>query len=1145
MSNPPDFVHLRAHSDYSLLSAPARLGGLVKAAVADEQKALGLTDNGNLYGSVLFYKACRGAGIKSILGQEVYVASTSRHKPTGADNPVHQLTLLAANLEGWENLKRISSYGFLEGFYYKPRVDPEILAMHCKGIIALSGDLTGEISRMLQSGDTKAAVETVGAYRELFGKDNFYLEMMDTGLEAQRRVNPLLLELHTRLDVPVVATNDVHYIKPDDWVAQDIMTCVRSGKVISDPKRYRIPSREHYFKTREQMGELFRDVPQALAATVEIAERCDVEIDMDTYHLPIFDSGPTETTEEYFVRECYEGVKMRYGEITPKIKERLDYEMGVINQLGFPSYFLITADFIQHARDVGIPVGPGRGSAAGSIVAYALKITNLDPLKYNLIFERFLNSSRISMPDIDVDFCGNRREEVIQYVREKYGEDQVSMIITFGTMASRGVLRDVGRVLEVPLADVDKIAKKVQQGPGASLMGSIEEDAELDALRKSTPELSRLFDLGLKLEGASRHSSIHAAGVVVSDRPLRDYVPLCKKGDVIVSQWQMTELEEVGLLKVDFLGLKTLTILTEACRLIKLVHGIEIDIDEVPLDDKPTYELITRGDTLGVFQLESSGMRELLGRIKPDVFEDVVAVLALYRPGPLGSGMVDMFVQRKHGEVAVEYPHESLEPILSETYGVITYQEQVMRTANIYANFTMNEADSLRKAMGKKKPEVMEKFKGLFIDGAVKLGRKASDAKELFETIEYFAGYGFNKSHSAAYALITYQTAYLKAHYPVEFVAANMTVESGTTDKLKEYVDEMRKANHIVRPPDVNSSHRFFNVEDNEIRYGIGAVKGVGSKFCDLVAEERDKNGPYTSLENFCERQDPTLLNKGAIEALTKAGAFDCIEPSRKGAIGGLEQALRASVTAREDKRKGQGSLFGFDTAPAPVSKKPRREAEWNEMEKLTNEKNSLGFYFSGHPFEKRGRFFARLAGSSSENIEEMEHSTEVRLAGMITGVRIMNVRSGRNAGKKMARFNLEDLHNILPVVVFAKTYEEVRDRIEEDAIVFLTARVDKASDEIGLMLDDIQPASIIVGREVSSIVVNLDATTIKDDVLDQIAEITSAHDGNQHLLLEVKEGDQTFRVRADSRYSVTVDDDLIDDLAEAVGPENLSFTRR
>ncbi|MCA8950043.1 MAG: DNA polymerase III subunit alpha, partial [Planctomycetes bacterium] len=657
MSAPPPFVHLHTRSHYSLLAAPAAVNELVKAAAEDDQPALALTDNGNLFGAVEFYKACKKHDIKPILGQTTYVAARTNKEPQRAgDNPTHDLTLLAADNSGFENLRKLSGVSWLEGFSYRPRADLELLDHHKSGVIALSGTLSSQIATSILQDDIQSARATAGRLRELFGADNFFFEVAETACEPQTKVSQTLRRLGADMGIPCVATNDVHYLTQADWLAHDIMLCIKSGKTVADQTRFRMSSRDLYLKTRAQMASDFADWPEALAQTVAIAERCAVDLEFGIYHVPVYQPADGTTPDEFFHRLCREGAVKRYGEITPEVQQRLDYEVSIIEKLGFVSYFLITWDFIKKAREMGIPVGPGRGSAAGSIVAYCLWITDVCPMRYSLLFERFLNPARVSMPDIDIDFCGNRRDEIIQYVRDKYGHDCVCQIITFGTMASRGVLRDVGRVLDFPIADIDKICKKVPQGPGASLRAAAESDPELKEIRESSPQHKRLFDLSLKLEGKARHNSIHAAGVVIADKPLAEYVPLGKNGEDVITQWQMTELEEVGLLKMDFLGLKTLTILQECVRLVKETRGVEVDIGDLPLDDEATYALMARGDTQGVFQLESSGMRELLTRLKPSTFEDVIAVLALYRPGPLGSGMVDMFVRRKHGEEITQYP---------------------------------------------------------------------------------------------------------------------------------------------------------------------------------------------------------------------------------------------------------------------------------------------------------------------------------------------------------------------------------------------------------------------------------------------------------------------------------------------------------
>ncbi|HZT55509.1 MAG TPA: DNA polymerase III subunit alpha, partial [Burkholderiaceae bacterium] len=767
------FVHLRTRSHYSLLSAPVAIDDLVAAAAADGQTALALTDNGNLFGAVEFYKACQQKGVKPVLGMTTFVAGRTMREPFGPDNPTHDLTLLAADARGFANLRQLASKAWLQGFSYRPRVDLDALHSHREGLIALSGSISGQVAQAIQQDDVEAAKAAAGRLRELFGADNFFLEVAATGAEVQRKVTAGKQRLSAALGIPCVATNDVHYLRPDDWLAHDIMLCIRNGKTVADQDRFRMSSRELYLKSRAQMQEAFGDWQAPVQQSAAIAARCNVAMGFGVYHVPVFQPETGETPSAYFARRCREGAVMRYGSLRPEVEQRLEYEIQVVEKSGFVSYFLIVQDFILKAKSLGIPVGPGRGSAAGSLVAYALQITDVDPLRYALLFERFLNPGRVSMPDIDIDFCGDRRGEVIDYVRRKYGDDCVCQIITFGTMASRGVLRDVGRVLDFDLGEVDQLCKKVPQGPGASLEAALQADPELKAIYQGSPQHKRLFDLALQLEGLARHSSVHAAGVVIADRPLQDYVPLCKNGEDVITQWQMTDLEDVGLLKMDFLGLKTLTILAEGARLVREVHGTTLDLSTLPLDDRDTYALMARGETQGVFQLESGGMRELLGRLKPDTFEDVIAVLALYRPGPLGSGMVETFVRRKHGEEKTVYPHADLEPVLKPTYGVIVYQEQVMQIANVIGGFSMTDADNLRKAMGKKKPEVMAKYKDQFVDGAKGRGYGEKFAKDLFETMEFFAGYGFNKSHSTAYALVTYQTAWLKAHYPLAFLASN------------------------------------------------------------------------------------------------------------------------------------------------------------------------------------------------------------------------------------------------------------------------------------------------------------------------------------------------------------------------------------
>jgi DNA polymerase-3 subunit alpha len=1139
----PEFVHLRTRSHYSLLAAPIRIPELVLASTQDGQRALALTDNGNLFGAVEFYKACLAQQQKPILGMVTYVATRSRLEPTSAENPTSDLTLLAADNAGFDNLKRLSSLAWKEGFHYRPRVDRELLQAHRSGLIVLSGSIQGPIGRLLGLGLPAEALRAAGELAELLGKEQFFLELGAGASEAQQRVNEGLQAIARRLDLRVVATNDVYYLHPDDWIAQDILTCIQSQTTLKDNNRLRLPSRDLWLMTRRELGERFAACPAALAATIEIAERCHVQLEFGKYHLPVFGSERQEPLEQLFESSCRAGARERYGEPSAAVRERLEHEMRTIEKLGFVSYFLIVSDFIRYAREVGVPVGPGRGSAAGSIVAYVLRITDVDPLRYQLIFERFLNDQRVTMPDIDIDFCGERRDEIIDYVRAKYGVDNVCQIITFGTLASRGVLRDVGRVLELELADVDTICKKVPQGPGASLKKALETDQDLIALRAAAEQNRRLFDLGCKLEGLARHSSIHAAGVVIADRPLIDYVPMCRSADAFVTQWQMNHLEDVGLLKMDFLGLKTLTILNEACRLIGAGDHEPPNLDCLPLEDPPTYALMTRGETLGVFQLESDGMRDLLGKLKPDKFKDLIAVLALYRPGPIGSGMVDMFVRRKHGQEPVEYAHPDLRPILEETYGVIVYQEQVMRIANAIAGFPLSMADELRKAMGKKKPEVMAKFKDQFVEGATRLGHQARFARELFETIEYFAGYGFNKSHSTAYALLTYRTAWIKTHHPLEFYAANLTVESGDSDKVKELIDDARRRRVSVLPPSVNASERRFVVTGGAVRFGLGAVKGVGSRTADAIAQERAAQGPYASLDELCERLDPTLLNKAALEALTCAGAFDGLEASRGRVFANLASSMKTAAAAREDRRRGQRLLFAGG-GDAGTRQATTVAEDWTRAELLSREKQALGFYLSGHPFEKRGSLYARLAGHDSRTLRGLAPGTEVRLAGMVAALRVMQIKSGRNAGQKMARFHVEDLHGVVPVTCFARSYQEVKDRLVEDAIVFVRGRVDGASEELTLLLDELEAAPQVVEAEIAELVLRLDVSRLREHDVDEILALVARHPGRHRLQLLVHEQESSHRARAGTGASVAISEELLDGLAELLGDENLSFTR-
>jgi len=1142
----PDFVHLHVHSHFSLLDGACRVADLARKAAEDGQKALALTDHGNLFGTVPFYKACKKEGIRPVLGIEAYVAARSRREKADKEsNPTLHMTLLARNATGWRNLMRLSSDAYLEGFYRKPRMDPETLARHSEGLIALSGCLAGEVNRHILREDLAKASRAAARWEEVFGKDNFFLEIMDNGYPDQRRAAEGMRKVAAETGIPLVVTNDVHYIEPEDSSAQDFLICINTGKTVHDTNRFRMDDLRLYFRTRREMLELFPKDREALERSGEIAERCEVDLDFDTYHLPVFVPETGESPEGMFRRLCEEGARKRYGEIGPKVRERLEYEMEVIMKLGFISYFLIVWDFLRFAREHGVPVGPGRGSAAGSIVAYCLEITQLDPLEHDLLFERFLNVERISMPDIDIDFCRDKRELVIDYVRRKYGEENVSQIITFGTMASRAVIRDVGRVLDIPLSEVDRIAKKIPQD--LSLKEALEKDEDLKETRRSSPDKKKLFEIGMKLEGLCRNSSTHAAGVVLADRPLQEYVPLQRQGEEITTQWQMTDLEEIGLLKMDFLGLKTLTIIEDALRQIREHHGREIDFDSMPLDDGKTYALLQAGDTHGVFQLESSGMRDLLVRMRPDCFGDIVAVLALHRPGPIQSGMADMYVRRKHGEERVAYPHPSLETLLKDTYGVIVYQEQVMLIAHHMAGFSLNEADSLRKAMGKKKPEVMAKFREKFVEGAAAQGHDRKLADEIFTTMEFFAGYGFNKSHSAAYALLTYRTAWLKANYPLEFMCALMTCDMGLTDKVKEFVQEAKRMGIEILGPDVNRSRAAFSVEGNAIRYGLAALKGLGKRAAEALVEERERNGSFRDIYDLAERWDPRIANRTCYQVLAKAGALSVGGWNRRAAHDSVDEAMKQAARYAEDRRRGQNLLFGGGTAAASTAPEIPDLPEWKEADLLLKEKEALGFYLSGHPFERRGRFYSRLAGTDTEKLKELKekgHRGDLFLAGMISGIRILTIRSGRNEGMKMAKFHLEDLAGSIGATVFSKTFSEIRHRLVEDSIVFVQGSLDLGSEEPALKVMNVIPAETFVADSVDGLVLRLEEAD-REEALDEVRDLVERNPGPHRLLFEIlRPGSSALRMQAAPHYRVRISEELIDGLAGILGPQALSFTR-
>ncbi len=1119
----PEFVHLHVHSDYSLLDGAARVDGLVRTAADRDMGSIALTDHGNLFGALAFYGAARKAGVRPILGCEMYMAPghrADRQKDPATGVVAYHVTVLARNHEGYRNLLHLASTAYMEGFYYHPRIDRETFARHHRGLVVLSGCLKGEVSHSLRTGNRKRAVEAARFYSDLLGED-FFIEIMRNGAEGQDENNAALVALARELGLPVIATNDVHYLSTDDFLAHEARICISTGRTLEDEDRLRTAANEFWLKPPTDMHTLFRDLPEAVENTSVVAARCDLVLDFKDKHLPRFTPPPGEDLIPFFRRLCREGLAGRYPAGDPAALARLESEMGVIERMGYVSYFLIVWDFIRFAREHGIPVGPGRGSAAGSIVSYCLGITDIDPLRYGLLFERFLNSERVSMPDIDIDFCRDGREQVIQYVNRKYGgPENVSQIITFGTMAARAVLRDVGRVLAVPLPEIDTIAKKVPGGPGVTLEDALARDRDLAQVRED-PRYRKLFDIALRLEGMNRHASVHAAGVVIGDGPLREHVPLYRdpQGESVTTQWTMEELEKVGLLKMDFLGLKTLTVLARAVDLVERTSGRRLDLAALPAGDRATYEMLGRGESFGVFQLESGGMRDVLVRMRPDRFEDLVAILALYRPGPLQSGMVDAFIRRKHGEEPVEYPHPSLREALEETYGTFVYQEQVMRIANVLAGFSMNEADELRKAMGKKDPERMAALRNRFVDGASDRGCERDKADRIWSQMESFASYCFNKSHTAAYAVLTYQTAFLKANHPLEFMAALLSCDMGNTDKLVVALDECRRAGIRLLPPGVNDSDLGFVPEGDAIRFGLAGIRGVGERAVQCIQAARAAaGGRIRSLADFCEGVDLHLVNRQAIEALVKAGAMDDLLGDSRGTGGGrrsrllegLDAAMRLGSAAQADRRAGQMSLFGGPGAaappPAPAGTELPEVADWPENQVLAFERETLGFYISSHPLTHHEETIRSLSTHSTAALRGLPPGARVRIGGMLGSVQARFPKSGPNRDRKYARFRVEDFDGTVDCVAFSEAYERLKDLLRNDAVVFLEATLAADRDEPSLRVDAVIPAEEALGRLASGVTVTLGAPADDGAVTFRaLAELIGRHPGRLPVSVEVQ----------------------------------------
>lgn len=1049
-----NFVHLHVHTEYSLLDGASRVGELIDEVRKLGMKAVAITDHGQMYGVMEFYKAAKKAGIKPIIGCEVYLAPASRKDMREIDGVrYHHLILLAENETGYRNLVKLVSLGNIEGMWYKPRIDKELLRQYHEGIICLSACIAGEIPRALIQDQPDKADALVAEYIEIFGKDNFFIELQRHGLPEEEKASEGLIRLAKKYGVGLVVTNDSHYTHKEDASFHDVLLCIQTGKTLDDPGRMRFQNDEFYMKSPEEMAKLFPEYPEAMENTLRIAERCNVEFTFGKHILPRFPLPEGLTDEAYLRQLCEEKIGTRYEPITVEVRERLDYELGVIHQMGFDSYFLIVWDFINHAREQGIAVGPGRGSAAGSIVAYILGITDIDPLKYALLFERFLNPERVTMPDIDVDFCYIRRKEVIDYVKKRYGDDHVAQIITFGTMAARGSVRDVGRVLGIPYAEVDKVAKLIPTELGITLDKALRDSVDFRKLYEADSGARRMIDYARKIEGLPRQSSTHAAGVVIAREPLTNYMPVQMSEGTLVTAFDKDLVEELGLLKMDFLGLRTLTVIGDAIQNIETVRGEKINTHDIPSEDQATAKMLCEGKTGAVFQMESAGMTKLVKDLAPERFEDLIPTVALYRPGPLGSGMVQDFIDGRKGKKKVSYLHPLLEPILKETFGVVLYQEQVMQIVQVLAGFSLGEADILRRAMGHKQPELLMQKKATFLEGTKKNGIDDALAEKIFELLTHFANYGFNKSHSAAYALVAWQTAYLKAHYPAEFMAAMLTSVVDFNDKVATYIELARRMGIPILPPDINASNANFSVDGNAVRFGLAAVRNVGEQAILVMEQVRSEGGPFISLFDFCRRVSSKQINKRVLESLIKCGAFDSFGAKRSQLLDVMPQTLDAAARAQRDEESGQIGLFGDeDEDLMEISLPDIPEAELSQM--LTWEKEITGFYITGHPLDTFKEVMDKLVPLERILGGGLRDKQLVRVAGLVTKVK----RSSTKKGDTMAFATLEDYTRDIETVVFPKTFYEATELLVEDKPVVIQGRVDMTETGAKLLADKIWP---------------------------------------------------------------------------------------
>lgn len=1125
------FVHLHNHSEFSLLDGACRIKDLVGRAKELDMPAVAITDHGVLYGAIDFYREAKKQGIKPIIGCEVYVAPRSRFKKEArVDDDLYHLVLLCKNQQGYENLIQMVSQSFIEGFYYKPRVDRELLEKHSSGLIALSGCIAGEVPKLIINGQRQEAEKVTTYYRDLFGAQNYYLEVQDHGIREQRLCNPQLFEISDKLGIPLVASNDSHYIKRDDAFIHDVLLCIQTAKVINDEKRMRFTGNDFYLKSADEMYMLFDERPDALENSLYIAEQCNLDFDFGKFHLPKFDLPVAHSAESFLDELAWKSFYEKYSNPDETLKSRLRFELEVIKNMGFASYFLIVQDLVVWSKKNSIPVGPGRGSAAGSLVSYVLGITTIDPIEYGLLFERFLNPERVSMPDIDIDFCFEKRDQVIDYIVKRYGSDKVAQIITFGTMAARAAIRDVGRALDISYAEVDKIAKMIPTELGVTIERALEISPELIEAYDKDYDTRKVIDTAQALEGMPRHASIHAAGVVIGQDTLSRIVPLQKTSDGhIITQFTKETVEDIGLLKMDILGLRTLTVIDRALEIIHKTRGVLIDIEKIPMDDVKVYELLTSGNTVGVFQLESDGLRRLLTEIKPNRFEDLIAVIALYRPGPLGSGMVEDFINCKHGRQKTEYLHPLLQDILEETYGVMLYQEQVMQAASKLADFSMGEADGLRRAMGKKKPQELMAYRDKFIASACQKEIKQSDASRIFDIMESFAGYGFNKSHSAAYALISYQTAYLKTYYPAEYMCAFLTSILDHQDRITHYLQEVQSLGIEILAPDINESFENFTVTSEGIRFGLGAIKNVGLKAVKNIVDTR-KEHAYKSLFDFCLRVDLNHLNKRALESMVLAGCFDKLGITRKQALFTMDECLEIAQQVQKQANSMQQSLFDEQSSGIvePVSV---LQGELERSEKMKKEKEVLGFYVSEHPLEPYREILALISGKNISELEVISEEAYVRVAGIVHNLS----RRVSKKGESYAVFTLEDPSAKIEALLFTSSYKQNIDKILEDEPVVIEGQMNLRDDKPKLIVRKVFPMQEVL----KDLHIRIAEEKTDSEYKAKLLEILAQYPGEIEVVLHLP---QKRIISLNQKYHVRACVELKNSLGSIYGSQNVWF---